>query len=411
MKIPEDFWITDTTFRDGQQSRPIYTPDQIADIYDLLHELDNGSGIIRQSEFFLYSKNDRDAVSRCKERGYDFPQVTGWIRATKRDFRRVIEAGLKETGFLTSVSDYLIFHRERSTRGKMFKQYLDVVEEALKEGVVPRCHFEDVTRADYFGFVVPLARELMGLSERYNIPVKIRLCDTMGVGVSNPAASLPRCVPKLVHGLVYYGVPSECLEWHSHDDLHVAKINASTAWQYGCSAANVTVLGLGERAGNTCLADMVIEHGSLKGSGNTMNLKMLGKIAKYYKDKLGVKIPENHPLLGKNVFRTAAAIHLEGISKGAESGIGASTYEIFDPQILGNRRGIIINNRSGIKGIAIKLNELLEDGRLELGGKKTVDEGDRVVIAVTKWVLREYDNERTTTISDDEILAVAKETR
>lgn len=84
INMPEEIWITDTTFRDGQQSREPYTTEQIVHIYDLLHKLSGPKGIIRQSEFFLYSKKDRDAVYKCLERGYQYPEVTSWIRASKR---------------------------------------------------------------------------------------------------------------------------------------------------------------------------------------------------------------------------------------------------------------------------------------------------------------------------------------
>ena len=83
--MPEDIWITDTTFRDGQQSRAPYTTDQIVTIYDYLHKLGGPKGKVRQSEFFLYSKKDRDAVYKCLERGYKFPEVTAWIRASKQE--------------------------------------------------------------------------------------------------------------------------------------------------------------------------------------------------------------------------------------------------------------------------------------------------------------------------------------
>lgn len=74
--MPRDIWITDTTFRDGQQSRAPYTTEQIVTIYDYLHKLGGPNGMIRASEFFLYSKKDRDAVYKCMERGYQFPEVT-----------------------------------------------------------------------------------------------------------------------------------------------------------------------------------------------------------------------------------------------------------------------------------------------------------------------------------------------
>ena len=93
-----EFYITDTTFRDGQQARPPYTVDQIVALYTMLHRLGGPNGIIRQTEFFVYSDVDREAVRRCLALGYEFPEVTGWIRAVKSDLKLVSEMGIKETG-------------------------------------------------------------------------------------------------------------------------------------------------------------------------------------------------------------------------------------------------------------------------------------------------------------------------
>ena len=195
--IPDKIWITDTTFRDGQQARPPYTAEQILRIYDFLHEIDGGTGLIRQCEFFLYSERDRKAVRLCKERGYEFPEITGWIRAVAADFKLVTEMGLAETGILTSASDYHIFLKLRKTRNQAMAGYLDVVKSALDNNIVPRCHFEDITRADYDGFILPFATELLNLAELYNSPVKIRR-ELSGGGASpkcaeaNPRASSNR---------------------------------------------------------------------------------------------------------------------------------------------------------------------------------------------------------------------------
>ena len=122
--MPENIWITDTTFRDGQQSRAPYTTEQIVTIYDYLHKLGGPKGLIRQSEFFLYSKKDRDAVYKCLERGYKFPEVTSWIRASKQDFQLVKDIGLRETGILVSCSDYHIFYKMKMTRREVMNLYL-----------------------------------------------------------------------------------------------------------------------------------------------------------------------------------------------------------------------------------------------------------------------------------------------
>src|SRR5262245_46540954 len=89
-----EFFITDTTFRDGQQARPPYSVDQIVTLYSMLHRLGGPNGVVRQTEFFLYSDVDREAVRRCLALGVEFPEVTGWIRAVKADLKLVKEIGI-----------------------------------------------------------------------------------------------------------------------------------------------------------------------------------------------------------------------------------------------------------------------------------------------------------------------------
>ena len=130
--MPDDIWITDTTFRDGQQSRAPYSTEQIVRIYDYLHKLGGPEGRIRAPEFFLYSKKDRDAVEKCMERGYEFPEVTSWIRANKKDFQLVRDMGMRETGILVSCSDYHIFYKMKMKRKLAMENYLNFVIECLE---------------------------------------------------------------------------------------------------------------------------------------------------------------------------------------------------------------------------------------------------------------------------------------
>lgn len=202
--MPNEIWMTDTTFRDGQQSVSPFTPKQIEHLFKLESRLGGPYGLVRQSEFFLYTDRDREALERCQNLGLRFPEITTWIRANEKDFKLVKAAGVKETGILVSCSDYHIFKKMHLTRGQAMEKYLGIVKAALDMGIVPRCHFEDITRADYYGFVLPFAEKLMDLSSESGIPIKIRACDTMGYGVSYPGAALPRSVPGIVYGLNHY---------------------------------------------------------------------------------------------------------------------------------------------------------------------------------------------------------------
>jgi len=399
---PEDIWITDTTFRDGQQSRPPYTPRQIGDLFTLLHRLGGPKGNIRQSEFFIYSKRDREALEICQSKNHPFPEITSWIRADRNDLALVKERGLKETGILTSVSDYHIFLKLKKTRRKAMEDYLAIVKDALNEGIIPRCHFEDITRADIYGFCLPFARELLKLSRESGIPVKVRLCDTMGYGISYPGAVLPRSIPKMVHAFRReLGYPAELLEWHGHNDFHKVHINGGTAWLYGLSALNPSLLGYGERTGNPPLEGAVMEYIGLTGGTGGMDTRVITEIADYFNREIKASIPANYPFVGKDFNTTRAGIHADGILKSPE------IYNIFDTDALLNRPlRVTVTDKSGAAGIARWLNENIDTVRS--GRREPVSKRDPGVQPINQWVQEQYANGRTTSISPDELTAQAK---
>lgn len=392
--MPTDIWITDTSFRDGQQSVEPYTVKQIVDLYKLMSKLGGPYGIIRQTEFFVYSKKDREAIEKCRETGLKFPEITTWIRASKEDFKLVKDLGIRETGILVSCSDYHIFKKMKMTRKQCMDYYLSTVADAFEAGVMPRCHLEDITRADFYGFVVPFVNELMKMSEDAGIPVRIRACDTMGYGVPYTEVALPRSVPGIIYGLQHYSdVPSSMLEWHGHNDFYKAVTNASTAWLYGASGVNCSLLGIGERTGNIPLEAMVIEYASLRGSFDGMNPSVITEIADYFTNEIGYHIPEMTPFVGKNFNVTRAGIHADGLMKDEE------IYNIFDTKkILGRAASVMIGKSSGLAGIAYWMNE-----NYRLSGKDAVDKKSPLVAAVKEAVDREYESGRQTSLSNAEL--------
>ena len=400
MKLPEQIYITDTTFRDGQQARSPYTVEEICNLYRLLNKLDNGSGIIRQTEFFLYTQKDKEAVQKCREMGLEFPLISSWIRANIKDFDLVKNMEIKETGILVSCSDYHIFKKMKWTRSEALKNYLTIVEAALSEGIVPRCHFEDITRADFFGFVLPFAEKLMRLAEDSGIPIKIRACDTLGLGSSIPGVVLPRSVQQIIYGLTNYsGVPAEQLEWHGHNDFYNAVPNAVTAWMYGCSSVNTSLLGIGERTGNTPLEAMVMEYCQIKGNNGGMNLKVITEIAEYYENKLNFEIPPRTPFVGRAFNATRAGIHADGLLKDEE------IYNIFDTaDILGRPPIVVIDAHSGLAGIAAWINTYYM-----LEGDDVIDKRDEHVVKIKEWIDAEYATGRNTVIGDGEMEQLVKQ--
>ena len=395
MGMPEDIWITDTSFRDGQQSMAPYTVKQIVDLYKLMARLGGPYGLIRQSEFFIYTKKDREAIDKCMNLGLKFPEITTWIRASKEDFKLVKELGIKETGILVSCSDYHIFKKMQMTRRQAVDFYLETIKSAFEAGVVPRCHLEDITRADFYGFVVPFVNEIMKLSEEAGIPVKIRACDTMGYGVPYTEVALPRSVPGIIYGLQHYaGVPSDMLEWHGHNDFYKSVSNAATAWLYGACAVNCSLLGIGERTGNIPLEAMVFEYGSLRGSLDGMDTTAVTEIGRYFRDELGYDIPPMTPFVGENFNVTRAGIHADGLMKDEE------IYNIFNTDKLLNRKpGVTISKTSGLAGIAYWINE-----HYDLIGNQQIKKDDPMVAELKKWIDTMYADNRTTSLSNKELI-------
>ena len=392
--MPEEIWLTDTTFRDGQQSVSPFTPEQIVHLFKLMSRLSGPNGLVRQSEFFLYTDKDKEALRRCQDLGLKFPEITTWIRANEKDFQLVKQAGVQETGILVSCSDYHIFHKMHLTRRQAMDKYLGIVKEALNQGIRPRCHFEDITRADFYGFVVPFAEELMALSQESGIPIKIRACDTMGFGVTYYGTALPRSVPGIVYGLRHYAeVPSAQLEWHGHNDFYKVVSNAGAAWMYGCSSVNCSLLGIGERTGNCPLEAMAIEYQALRGTDDGMDLTAITEIADYMEREIGIEISPRQPFVGRHFNVTRAGIHADGMLKDEE------IYNIFDTAALLNRPATVaVDSHSGLAGVAHWINSYFR-----LKGDNMVAKDDPLVVSIRAQVDALYAQGRNTVMGDEEL--------
>jgi isopropylmalate/homocitrate/citramalate synthase len=393
--LPGDIWITDTTFRDGQQARAPYSVEQIVHLYDLLNEL--GGPVIRQTEFFAYTPVDREAIAACQQR--PGPEVTTWMRASLEDLKAVVPTGVRETGILVSASDYHIYLKMNRTRRQAAEDYGRVVRAVIDAGLRPRCHLEDLTRADLDGFVAPLVESLQEIGRAAKVPVKFRLCDTMGFGLPWPEAALPRGVPRLVQYFTHtLGVAPERLEWHGHNDFHRGEVNTVAAWLYGCAAANGSFFGFGERTGNPPLEALIIDYVGLRGETPGLDTTAITRAAAYFRDQLGTPLPANYPFAGAGFNVTSAGIHADGLLKNEE------IYNIFDTgRILDRPLGITVNDRSGLAGVAYWINTTLG-----LKGATQVRKDDPRVAAIHREVERQYAAGRTTGFSPDEMLALAK---
>ncbi|MEM1541602.1 MAG: 2-isopropylmalate synthase [Ignisphaera sp.] len=378
--------LTDTTLRDGQQGWRMFSIEECEKIYELL--VDIGRAII-STEVFLYTDKDREAAKRLISYGYEYPKVIGWIRATHSDLQLVVDAGLDETVMLTSISDYHIRYKFGVTREEAIKKYLEVIEKALSRGIAVRASLEDITRADIHGVVIPFIKKLLELSERYGVPVKIKLPDTLGLGLPFYEVSLPRSIPRIVKTIRSLGIPQEYIEFHAHNDLGLAVANQIAAWMYGAAAANCTIFGIGERSGNCPLEIMTIHYAGIKGSQD-INLRAISKIPEVF-EKMGYRAVDHYPILGKNAFRTKAGIHVDGLMKNPE------VYLPFDPiKILGIPYSVSITPYAGRSAIVLWMRNYL--------GCNGISKDDPRVIETYNDIVDYFNKSgRTEPLTDEEV--------
>ncbi len=391
-------YIIDSTFRDGQQASPPYRVETVVRLYTLLHRLGGGSGLIRGCEFFLYTERDRRAVEACRALGYAFPKPLAWIRAHPDDLALAQAMDFDEACLLLSVSDYHIHRKLGLDRARYTAQTLALAEAALAAGMTPRFHLEDVTRAD-LGFCLELTRALEALCASAGVAAVFRLCDTLGLAVPYPGAALPRSTARLVSAFIHEGgVPGARLEFHGHNDLHKALANTVTAWLAGAAGASGTLLGFGERTGNAPVEALAVEHVSLTGRDDDVDLTAAPEIARVFEEELGLAAPANYPLVGRDATATAAGIHVHGAARDPE------VYAAFDfARLLNRPTKVFLTDRSGLSGVAYWVNE-----RFDLQGEAAVDKRDPGVAAMHKEVLAAYGEGGRERLNDEELTAMAR---
>jgi isopropylmalate/homocitrate/citramalate synthase len=352
--------ITDTTLRDGSQDPrfALFAPEAKLRYFELLHELDNETGCVDKVEVFIYQKRDRWVLEKLLELGYKFPQVTTWTRATPKDIKLLVEVSqgkVKETGILASCSDHHIFDKlKHRSKEVAIKKYLVPIMTAVDNGIRPRVHLEDITKADIHGWVIPFMQKVMKETEGRAC---FRICDTVGWGVPDPLASLPTGIPKLISTL--HEATGAELEFHGHNDFGLATANSIAAWIYGCTRVNAAFAGMGERTGNTALEQMVAAMVRLYGDPG-LNLTALAAIAELIDSEV-CPISSQAPLIGKAIFTTKAGLHQTGIQRQLDAQ-GGLIYLPYGASLVGRKTEQLhrVGGLSGNDGIVASLNQQLE---------------------------------------------------
>ena len=353
-RLDVDVIIDDTTLRDGIQMAGLISP-RPADackIACLLRDIG-----VERLEVLMYTRSDKEAIRMMQDAGLG-EMLAAWSRALKDDVDSALKLDFKQIGISHPVSYIHFLKWANEPLWRLVSRVAETVEYAKEHGLAVFVHGEDSTRADWEfekGFVNAVAEA--GASV-------YRICDTIGCGVSDPKAPLPQGIPaKVVRLKEETKIPY--VEIHAHDDFGNAVENTLAAIRaasglYDKVYASTTFLGIGERSGNAetekVIMSCYIQHGI-----NKWNLKPLRELARLMALSTNYHLPSNKAIVGEESFAHESGIHVHGV------GFLPLMYEPVPPELVGQKRKIIVGKRSGRHGIKLKLEEVL---------KRKVDEED-----------------------------------
>ena len=379
--------IDDTTLRDGIQMPGLAaTPKDAARIAQLLSEMG-----VERIEVYHYQKPDKEAAKLIQNLNLDL-RVAGWCRAVKEDIDSALQCGFQEVGISHPVS-YIHFKAKwpDKTSDQLLENVTDVVEYAAKtHGLRTFVHGEDSTRADWDFEKKFINAAAQAGAECY------RVCDTVGIGLSDAKAPLPNGVPAKVKA-IKKETKIRDIEIHAHDDFGNAVENTMAAVRAASGVwdkiyVSTTFLGIGERAGNAetekVLLNLYMHYGVKKFEGKTQKLK---QTADFIGKATGYVVPPNKAIVGDYGFAHESGIHTHGVLN------DPWTYEPYPPELVGNTRRLTIGKQSG-KGI-------IKHRITEITGK-TPD--DQTLMAVVAKVREVYEKGRKASLKDEEFKKILR---
>jgi isopropylmalate/homocitrate/citramalate synthase len=373
--------IDDTTLRDGIQMPGLAVgPKDAAKLAQLLSEVG-----VERIELFHYQKPDKKAAELIQKMNLDL-RVAGWCRAVKEDIDSAVQCGFREVGISHPVSDIHFKAKwHDKTQNQILANVVEVVEYAAKtHGLRTFVHGEDSTRADWDFEKKFINAVAQAGAECY------RVCDTVGIGLSDPNAPLPNGIPTKVQA-IKKETKIRAIEIHAHDDFGNAVENTMAAIRAASGLwdkiyASTTFLGIGERAGNAetekVLLNLYLQYGVKKFEGKTEKLK---QTADFIGKATGYVVPPNKAIVGDYGFAHESGIHTHGVLN------NPWTYEPYPPELVGNKRRLTIGKQSGKGIIKHKITEIM--------GKTPNDQNLMTVVEKVKEI---YANGRRASLKEEE---------
>jgi homocitrate synthase NifV len=329
----KNVYLVDTTLRDGEQTAGVvFSKDEKLAIARLL----DAAGVDQiEAGTPAMGGEEAEAVRMIVQAGLK-ASVMAWCRATAADVAAAVACGVDAVEISSPVSALHISHKLRSSRTAVLENTLAAVACARRHGVYVSVGMEDASRADE-EFLLEYVRQVMAAGAR-----RVRYCDT--VGILDPLTMAKR-IKRLCRKT------GAEIEVHAHNDFGMATANTIAAYQSGARFLGVTATGLGERAGNAALEE-VLMFLRYSGAGADYDLRRLKGLCEFVAVAAGRTIPAWKPVVGQAIFHHESGIHADGVIK------HASLYEPYDPAEVGLERRIVIGKHTGKAALLHKSREL-----------------------------------------------------
>ena len=327
-------YIVDTTLRDGEQTAGVvFANEEKLIIADMLSELG-----VDQLEVGIPTMggDEKEAIKQIVKRNNGRKSIMAWNRAVISDIDESIDCGVDAVAISVSVSDIHIKHKLKTSREWVLENMIKSVEFAKKNGLYVSVNGEDASRADNEFLIEFIDEAKKAGADRF------RYCDTVGI-------MEPFSIRKNIEEL--YKRTGFDIEMHTHNDFGMATANAIAGILGGASHVGLTVNGLGERAGNAALEEVLMALIYVYGYKADVNTKMFREVSEYVAQASGRKLPIWKAIVGDNMFAHESGIHADGAIKNPKN------YEAFDPDVIGLQRQIVIGKHSGKAGIINKFKE------------------------------------------------------
>jgi (R)-citramalate synthase len=363
----ENLRFLDTTLRDGEQTPGVsLNPNQKLEIATKLADI--GVDVIEVGSAAA-SEGERDAIKVISDAGLS-AEICTYVRALKQDIDFAADYGADSIHLVIPVSDLHIAKKMKKTRDQVSKMAWDSVEYGKSRGLIVELSGEDASRADQAFLQHVFAEGVRRGADR------LCFCDTVGLLTPEKCAAFIPPLTKLAP-----------LSIHCHDDLGFALTNTVAALKAGASCAHVTVNGLGERAGNTPLEELVMSLEVLYDYRTRIKKEEIYSLALLVSRLTGVPLPVNKAIVGEMAFTHESGIHAHGVIR------EPSTYESIKPEQIGRKRRIVLGKHSGTASVEAALQEM----------KYTTDEHQvKEIVARIKTLV-----DSGKRVSDTDLMAIA----